>query len=280
MTGRPTLAAILIAVAAAAFFLVPLVATFRFSLQMRRGEWSLDAYRSVLESDRFLNVLAYSATTSLAAIVLGALIVVPTAYWVRLKLPAMRPAVEFLSLLPLIIPPVVLVFGYVRVYGTGSLLPLTMTDRGTDLLLVIGYVVLSVPYMYRAVDNGMAAIDIVTLTEAAESLGASRLRTIATIIFPNVRSAIVSGAFLTFSISLGEFVITSLLNRPGFGPYLVQAGQDYAYQPAALAIMAFAFTWGCLALMEFFASRRPGQRIVPRLAPLMARRPRPRGLRP
>lgn len=275
MTRRPSLAAILIALLAGAFFLVPLIATFRFSLQMKRDALSLEAYRSVLESDTFVRVLAFSATASLMAIVLGALIVVPTAYWVRLKLPAMRPVVEFLSLMPLIIPPVVLVFGYVRVYGTGSILPLTMSEQGTNLLLVIGYVVLSIPYMYRAVDNGMAAIDIATLTEAAESLGASRLRTITTIIFPNVRSAIVSGAFLTFSISLGEFVITSLLNRPGFGPYLVQAGQDYAYQPAALAIMAFAFTWGCMALMAFFASRRPGQRMLPRLAPLMARRPRP-----
>ncbi len=75
------------------------------------------------------------------------------------------------------------------------------------------------------------------------------------VIFPNVRSAILSGAFLTFSISLGEFVITSLLNRPGFGPYMVQTGQDYAYQPAAIAIMAFAFTWACMALMAFFANR-------------------------
>lgn len=165
--------------------------------------------------------------------------------------------------MPLIIPPVVLVFGYVRIYGTSSILPLTMSTTGTNLLLVIGYTVLSLPYMYRAVDNGMGAIDIGTLTEAAESLGASRMRTIATVIFPNVRSAIMSGAFLTFSISLGEFVITSLLNRPAFGPYLVQLGQDYAYQPAALAIMAFAFTWVCMVLMDFFATRKPGQGLIP-----------------
>jgi putative spermidine/putrescine transport system permease protein len=255
---------ILIAVLGATFFIVPLIATFNFSLRMKRGELSFEAYRSVFESDLFLSVLSFSALASLLAIVLGILIVVPTAYWVRLRLPKLRPVVEFLSLMPLIIPPVVLVFGYVRIYGTSSVLPLTLTETGTNLLLVIGYVVLSIPYMYRAVDNGMASIDIATLTEAAESLGASRLRTIAFVIFPNIRSAIVSGAFLTFSISLGEFVITSLLNRPGFGPYLVQMGQDYAYQPAALAIMAFVFTWVCMALMEGFATLKPGQRLFQR----------------
>jgi putative spermidine/putrescine transport system permease protein len=267
MTRRIPIVATVIAVFGAAFFIVPLIATFNFSLRMTRGELSFAAYKSVFESDLFLSVLGFSAMASLLAILLGILIVVPTAYWVRLRLPRMRPVIEFLSLMPLIIPPVVLVFGYVRLYGTSSFLPLTMTDTGTNILLVIGYVVLSIPYMYRAVDNGMASIDIATLTEAAESLGASRLRTIVFVIFPNIRSAIVSGAFLTFSISLGEFVMTSLLNRPGFGPYLVQMGQDFAYQPAALAIMAFAFTWVCMVLMEVFATLKPGQRLFQRSTP-------------
>lgn len=257
------LLSILMAVAAALFFLLPLLATFNFSLRMERGQLSFEAYRSVLQSDTFVNALGFSALASLTAIILGVVLIVPTVYWVRLKLPGLRPLTEFLSLMPLIIPSVVLVFGYVRIYGTDSVLPLTMTQAGTNMLLVIGYVILSMPYMYRAVDNGMGAIDIATLTEAAESLGASRMRTVAQVIFPNVRSAILSGAFLTFSISLGEFVMTSLLNRPGLGPYMVRTGEDYAYQPAAIAIMAFAFTWACMVLMAYFGSRKPGQGILP-----------------
>lgn len=256
----------LIVIVAAAYFLVPLYATFQFSLQMKRGEWSLAAYESVFSNDVFLSTLLYSTIASLAAIVVGAALVAPTAYWVRLKLPKLRPVVEFVSLLPLIIPPVVLVFGHIRMFGSSSVLPLTTTDLGTNILLVSGYVVLSLPYMYRAIDNGMAAIDIATLTEAAESLGASRLRTIVDVIVPNVRSSIMSGAFLTFSISLGEFVLASLLNRPAFGPYLVQIGQDRAYEPAALAVMTFALTWACMGLMQYYATRKPGQRLIPRLA--------------
>jgi putative spermidine/putrescine transport system permease protein len=253
------------ALIAASYFLVPLFATFYFSLKMTRGTLSFAAYQSVFNSPAFLSALAYSTVASLAAILLGALIIVPTAYWVRLRVPKLRPVVEFLSLLPLIVPSVVLVFGYIRLFGSNSFLPLTNTDNGTNLLLVFGFVIMSMPYMFRAVDNGMAAIDIATLTEAAESLGASRLRTIAFVIFPNVRAAIISGSFLTFSISLGEFVLPSLLNRPAFGPYLVQLGQDRAYEPAALAIMAFGFTWACMALMQAFATKKPGQAVLPRL---------------
>jgi putative spermidine/putrescine transport system permease protein len=254
------------AIVAAAYFIVPLIATFYFSLKMTRGTLGFAAYGSVFQSQEFLSTLGYSTLASLAAIIMGAVIIVPTAYWVRLKLPRFRPVVEFISLLPLIVPGVVLVFGYIRLFGSNSYLPFTNSEQGTDLLLVFGYVILSMPYMYRAVDNGLAAIDITTLTEAAESLGASRLRTISTIIFPNVRSAIVSGSFLTFSISLGEFVIPSLLNRPAFGPYLVQLGQDRAYEPAALAIMAFGFTWVCMVLMQAFANKKPGQRWLPRMS--------------
>ncbi|MDE3122769.1 MAG: ABC transporter permease, partial [Paracoccaceae bacterium] len=163
----------LIVLLAAAYFLIPLFAAFEFSLHMKRGYLSFAAYRSVFHSDEFISTLTFSAVASFAAILLGAILVVPTAYWVRLRLPKLRPVVEFLSLLPLIIPPVVLVFGHLRLFGTGSFLPLTMSEMGTNILLVMGYVILSLPYMFRAVDNGMAAIDIATLTEAAESLGAS-----------------------------------------------------------------------------------------------------------
>lgn len=256
----PTLTALL----AASYFLIPLVATFYFSLKMTRGTLSFASYQSVFGSREFLATLGYSTLASLAAIVIGAVIIVPTAYWVRLKLPHLRPVVEFISLLPLIVPGVVLVFGYIRLFGSNSYLPLTNSDGGTNLLLVFGFVIMSMPYMFRAVDNGMAAIDIATLTEAAESLGASRLHTITQVIFPNVRAAIISGAFLTFSISLGEFVLPSLLNRPAFGPYLVQLGQDRAYEPAALAIMSFGFTWACMALMQAFATKKPGQGLFRR----------------
>ncbi|MCB8837560.1 ABC transporter permease subunit [Aurantimonas sp. VKM B-3413] len=270
----PLLSTLIVALTAS-YFLIPLYATFQFSLQMIRGTWSFEAYRSVFNSEVFFATVSFSAVASLAAIVVGILIVVPTAYWVRLKLPRLRPLVEFISLMPLIIPPVVLVFGYIRLFGSDSILPFTMSNTGTNVLLVAGYVVLSLPYMYRSVDNGMAAIDITTLTEAAESLGASRLRTIAGVIFPNVRAAIVSGAFLTFSISFGEFVIASLLNRPAFGPYLVQIGQDRAYEPAALAIMSFALIWACMVLMQLFAARKPGRRLLPRPAIKSARRVTP-----
>jgi len=251
---------IVVVVLATLYFVLPLVATVEFSLSMLRGVWSFEAYRVVFEDPRFRETFTFSVIAALATIVLGALLVVPTAYWVRLKFPRLRPLVEFITLLPLVIPPIVLVFGYLRLYNSSSWLPFTASAWGTNLLLVLGYVVLSLPYMFRAVDTGMAAIDIRTLTEAAESLGAKRRTILFSVILPNVRAAVLSGAFLTFAIVIGEFVLASLLNRPAFGPYLALMGANRAYEPAALAVIAFAITWACMGMLQVFGSQTPGRR--------------------
>ena len=203
---------------AALYFLVPLIATFEFSLRMLRGIYSFEAYRVVFGDLRFQQTFLFSTVAALATIVVGAALVVPTAYWVRLRLPQLRPLIEFVTLLPLVIPAIVIVFGYLRMYNSSSFLPLTSTDMGTNVLLICGYVTLALPYMYRAVDTGLSSIDVRTLTEAAESLGASRRTILLRVIVPNVRAAVLSGAFLTFAIVIGEFVFASLLNRPAFGP--------------------------------------------------------------
>lgn len=242
----------------ATYFIVPLLATFEFSLRIRRGQYTFDAYTNVLTDPRFQATFLYSTVVALVTIVVGALLVVPTAYWIRLKLPALRPIVEFITLLSLVIPAIVLVFGYIRLYNSSSWLPLTSTARTTDVLLVFAYVALSLPYMYRAVDTGLRAIDIRTLTEASQSLGANWVTILFKVIFPNVRAAVLSGAFLTFAIVIGEFTMAALLNRPAFGPYMQLIGANKAYEPAALAIIAFGVTWACMGLLQLVGrERRP-----------------------
>jgi putative spermidine/putrescine transport system permease protein len=232
------------------YFFLPLVGTFEFSLRKRRGEYSLDAYRSLFDDPNFLQSLSYSAVVAVATILMGILLVVPTAYWIRLKLPRLRPVVEFMTLLPLVIPAIVIVFGYLRLYNSSSWLPFTSSARATDLLLVFAYVSLALPYMYRAVDTGLRAIDVRTLTEAAQSLGAGWARILFRVILPNVRTAVLSGAFLTFAIVIGEFTMASLLDRPAFGPYMQNIGANKAYEQSSLAVIAFALTWISMGLIN------------------------------
>ncbi len=199
------------------YFFVPLLATFLHTIKpvINGVPQPLLAYQQTLDDERFFIGLGYSFAVGLLTIVLSLLIIVPTAYWVRLRVPRLRPVVEFMTLLPFVVPPVVFVFGLIRTYG-GRPFQLLATDFGSDFVLVAAYVVLSFPYMYRAVDTGLAAIDVRTLTEASQSLGASWTRILWRVIFPNLRTAILSGAFLTLAIVVGEYTIATYLarNRP------------------------------------------------------------------
>ena len=124
------------------YFFLPLFATFEFSLRARRGEYSFDAYQNVLNDPQFSATFTYSVTMALATILVGVLLIVPTVFWVHLRLPRIKPLIEFITLMPFVVPAVVLVFGLLRIYSRPPL-ALTNNDRTTDLLLVCGYTVLS-----------------------------------------------------------------------------------------------------------------------------------------
>ncbi|MDR3472500.1 MAG: ABC transporter permease subunit [Devosia sp.] len=241
----------------ALYFIVPLLATFEFSLRIRRDGYSFDAYRNVFQQPAFQQTFTYSLLVGVAAIVVGLLIVVPAAYFVRLRAPQLRPIIEFVTLLPLIIPPIILVFGYIRLYNSSSLLPLTNTDIGTNILLTLAYVALALPYMYRAVDTGLRTIDVQTLTEAANILGANTATILLKVIFPNIIVAVLSGAFLTLAIVIGEFTIASLLNRQAFGVYMQNVGANRAFEPAALAVISFIITWVAMGMIQLLARLAP-----------------------
>jgi len=113
--------------------------------------------------------------------------------------------------------------------------------------------VLEMPYVFRAVDNGLSAIDVRSLTEAAQSLGAGWFTIMFRVIFPNLKTALLSGAFLTLATVMGEFTIASfLVGIQAFGPYMSLIGQNKTYESSSLAIISFLLTWAMMGLIQFF----------------------------
>jgi putative spermidine/putrescine transport system permease protein len=258
--NRGKVAAWIVFLAGVFYFFLPLVATLLFSLRLQpTGQ----AYTNVLFKDpRFASSLIYSFTVGVITIAISILLIVPTAYWVRLRVPRLRPYVEFITLLPFVIPPVILVFALLRGFASGPW-ALTGTHDGLNVLVVAAYVVLSFPYMYRAVDSGLQAIDIRTLTEAAQSMGAGWGRILWSVILPNLRVALLSGAFLTLAIVIGEYTIASFLVRPAFGPYLALLGRDKAFEPAAVSIISFGLTWLAMGVIAFLGrGNRSGVQVA------------------
>ena len=238
------------------YFFVPLLGTFAFSM---RSDPLFSAYAVVVDDPQFAATLFYSFLIGIITIIASSILIVPTAFWVRLRLPRLRPYIEFITLLPFVIPPIILVFGLLRSYS-GDPFPLAGSDFGSNVLLVAAYVVLSFPYMYRAVDTGLRAIDVRSLTEASQSLGASWFTLMVRVIFPNLRVSLLSGAFLTLAIVVGEYTIATFLARPAFGPYISLLGGNKAYEPAAVSLISFGLTWIAMGLLTL-VGRQSKQKI-------------------
>ena len=222
-------------------FLLPLIGIFEFSLRMRRGSYSFDAYRVVLADPQFQATFGYSVLMALLTILLGVLLVVPTAYWVRLRLPGCGPFIEFITLLPLVIPAIVIVFGYIRLYNTSSILPLTGA-RGTNLLLMFGYVDAGAALYvslgrYRPAHHRCPHPDG-SGRRASAPAGSTSCR----VILPNVLVAVLSRRLPDLRHRHRRIHHGGAAQRPAFGPsWLI--GANRAYEPSALAVIAFAITW-------------------------------------
>jgi len=194
-----------------AFFLIPLLAMLRFSLEgAKLGTWSLSAWRQIAsyQGSGIPPLLSsIEITLELAVITCAVMLVllVPTMIWVQLRVRWLARTIEVLCLLPLTIPAIVLVVGLGPIYNKLAHLSLSA------LMLFWVYVVLALPYAYRALAAGLNAMDATTLSEAARSLGASWFTVIVRVIVPNMRQAILNALLLSSALVLGEFTIAYLL---------------------------------------------------------------------
>ena len=257
-----------------AFFLIPIGAMFEFSTR-GTGENSprtLSAWLTIGQTPdlvaAILASLALAAITSVAMLVL----LVPTMVWVRLRLPRLTRAVEFLCLLPLTIPAIVLVAGLAPEYKWVSFY---LSD--SILTLAFAYLVLVLPYTYRALHAGLSAIDVKTLAEAARGLGAGWATVMWRLIVPNMSGAILNAALLSVAVVLGEFTIANLLNYVNLQVEIAQLGRANAGVSIAVAVASLLFVFVLLAVLSFVGGPRsrvnsPEQEVAP-LAPAQRRAP-------
>ena len=236
--------------AAAVFFLVPIGAMLEFSTRGIHNERTLEYWRSILTFPDMITAIVASlqlaAITSIAMLVL----LVPTMVWVRLKLPHLSRIVEFVCLLPLTIPAIVLVTGLFPMY-----LWLGTNVSDSILTLAFAYVVLVLPYCYRAIDAGLGAIDVKTLSEAARSLGASWFEVMWRVIVPNISNAILNATLLSVALVLGEFTVANVLLYANLQVELVHLGRTNAGVSIAVAVASLLFAFALLVILAFVGSR-------------------------
>jgi putative spermidine/putrescine transport system permease protein len=235
---------------AALYFLVPLYSTLQFSLETGQHAYGFKWYAQIFHDPMFRTTFLFSLRLAAETVVIGLVLMVPTVYWVHLRLPRVRPVMDLISILPFVVPPVALVVG---LSGVFNLMPWLLAN---SQILAFIYVILALPFTYRSLDAGMRAINVKTLTEAAQSVGAPGWKTLLFVILPNMRTAMMGAAFLTLAIVMGEYTISSLLLFNTFAVYIYYIGNTEAQPAAALAIISFALTWGAMMCLFFLAKTR------------------------
>jgi putative spermidine/putrescine transport system permease protein len=221
------------------FFLIPLYAMADFSTRnLIAGGRTLAAWTTLVTDDALYTAIVVSLLLALLTVVAMLVILVPTMIWVRLRAPWAKPMVEFLCLLPLTIPALVIVVGMRNVY-----LWVTYFLGESALTLTFVYVVLVFPFAYRALDAALSSIDLTTLAEAARSLGAGWTTTILRVVVPNIWSGILSAAFISIAVVLGEYTIASLSGFQTLQVQIVAIGKTDGPTSvaASLAVLLFAF---------------------------------------
>ena len=240
---------------AAAFFLIPLIATLLFSLRSIQTNkcCSSAAYSLIIHDGQFWHTIRLSFLLSLETIAISLVLFVPTIYWVHLKLPRLRPVLGFMALVPFVVPPIILVVGLLNLYKGA---PSWFYDKPYGFLAT-AYVILAFPYMFFALDAGFRSIDLHTLTEASQSLGASWRTTLLRVILPNIRVAALGGSFLTLAIVMGEFTIASLSAFKTFPTYIQIVNETQPYEAAALSLVSFGIVWAAMLALLFVGRGRP-----------------------
>jgi putative spermidine/putrescine transport system permease protein len=243
------------------FFLLPMLAMLRFSLEgAKLGTWSVAAWKQIASFQGegvppLLSSIEITLELAVITSVVTLVLLVPTMIWVRLRVQWLARTMEFLSLLPLTIPAIVLVVGLGPIYNRIQHYSLS------SLMLFWVYVILALPYAYRALAAGLSAIDVTTLSEAARSLGASWFTVMIRVIVPNMRQAILNALLLSWSLVLGEFTIAFLLlyNNLPVELYSISRNTPNAGVIFSTSTAALLFAFVLLLILSYAGRRRRGR---------------------
>jgi putative spermidine/putrescine transport system permease protein len=243
-----------------AYMLIPLVGVFLFSIATTWFDtilpvgYTTEHFWETVNDPLFVPTVGRSLIASIATILLSAALMTPVLFLLHVATPRLRPLVEFLSLLPFALPTIVLALSLIRTYSSP---PVVLS--GTPMLLILAYVVTGMPFMYRALDNSLRAIDTKNLSDASETLGASRWMTFRRVIFPNISTGIAAGALLVFAVSFGEFTLASFIVGDAWktsGIWTVAIWDDQPHKTTVMVVIGFVISWLISLIILFAFSKR------------------------
>jgi putative spermidine/putrescine transport system permease protein len=262
----------LILAVAALYFVGPVLAAFWFSIHNSHTGIDFHAYTGFFSAQGFGTAFRMSLLLGLATVLITLILMVPTMLLVHLRYPRARAWVETFSLLPLVIPPVALVVGVRdiisftgedRFLGTPVATVMNFLQGNQPWLLSLLYVVMALPFTYRALDAGLRGSSVTTLVEAARNLGASWPVVVWRVVLPTLRTSVLNAGLLAFALVLGEYTMAKILNFSPFPVWLARFGDTDGQLQVGLSLLSLALTWVLLLAIAGVAGRAPGTARFP-----------------
>lgn len=248
------------------YFVIPIAASVWFTVRNRgTGEFTAEHYTGIPGADGFAESFTRSLVLAALTVLIALALMVPTVVLVDLRLPRLRTTVEILTLMPLVVPPIALVVGVRSVlswapdYFLDSWLAevfFALQEPDLPWILVLMYVVLALPFVYRALDSGVRGADLRTLTEAARNLGASWPRVLVSVVLPVLRTSVLNAAFLAFALVLGEFTFANILGFETFPTWILRISGSAPQLSVAVSVLSLLVTWMLLLMISALDRRR------------------------
>jgi ABC-type spermidine/putrescine transport system permease subunit II len=248
------------------YFVIPIAASVWFTVRDRAaGGITFRVYAEIPGTEGFAAAFTRSLALAGLTVVLVLLLMVPTVVLVELRLPRLRTTVELLTLTPLVLPPIALVVGVRSVlswapdYFLNTPLAeafFALQEPALPWILVFVYVILALPFVFRALDAGVRGADLKTLTEAGRNLGASWPRVLVSVVLPVLRTSVLNAAFLTLALVLGEYTIAAILGFETFPTWIVRISGSAPQLSVAVSVLSLLVTWGLLLMISALDRRR------------------------
>ncbi len=237
---------------------MPIISMLWFTLRVPGGGIGGDNWVELVNPENARNYrnlvsgIVNSLVLSAVTIALVWLLFLPTIVLVHLRFPKLARLFELVTLLPIAIPAIVLVVGFAPLYRV-----IAQIFGGGIWTLGFAYGVLVLPFVYRAIASDLQGIHAATLAEAARTLGASWLTVLTRIIVPCLRTGLTSATLITAAVVLGEFTVSSLLNRVTMQVALVEVSKSDPYAAVITSLLSLVIVFALLfAFATVDAARR------------------------
>jgi len=246
------------------WLLIPLAATLIYSLFedwtgiIPKG-FTLANYELIFSDSSFLVSMYQTVLICIVPIVITIILVLLALFVVTVYFPKLEKYMQILCMIPYTIQGVILSVSILVLYAkSGSLF-------GDRMVMLIGaYCIIILPHIYNGIRNGMRAINMTMLLEAAEMLGDSKLKAFFKVIVPNIITGITVSSLLAVSLLFGDYVIIrnlSSTNVNNMQKFLYQAMKRSSTEASAVFVVIMLITCAITAIVLTLQSRSGAEKI-------------------